>query len=153
MASAKSIAKNVHEEGTVPRRANAYRVIGPKRIDGLVSELKRGVEIGRYDMFVRKSGLPPIDVNDVIQLRPRTLVRRRKEGRLSQAESERLYRLSVVFEKAVELHEGKVDEARHWMSTPKAALAGQTPLEMCATEVGAREVEDLIGLLEYGVFS
>jgi putative toxin-antitoxin system antitoxin component (TIGR02293 family) len=153
MASGKSIAYRNQPRAAALRGARGYRVIGVKRIDGLVSELKRGVEISRYDTFVRKSGLPTKEDNQVIQLRPRALVRRRKEGRLSQAESERLYRLSVVFEKAVELHEGKVDEARTWMSTPRAALAGQTPLEMCATEVGARGVEDLIGRLEHGVFS
>ncbi len=33
------------------------------------------------------------------------------------------------------------------------ALAGRKPIEFARTEVGAREVEDLIGRLEYGVFT
>jgi len=32
-------------------------------------------------------------------------------------------------------------------------LGGETPLEYAETEVGAREVEDLLGRIEYGVYS
>ncbi len=73
--------------------------------------------------------------------------------RLAKEESERLLRLSSIFEKAVELFEGDVSGAVNWLTTPKRALEGQTPLQYARTEVGAREVENLIGRLEHGVFS
>jgi uncharacterized protein (DUF2384 family) len=37
--------------------------------------------------------------------------------------------------------------------TAKKALENQTPLEYSRTELGAREVENLIGRLEHGVFA
>lgn len=43
--------------------------------------------------------------------------------------------------------------ARAWLSTPAPALANRTPVEVAATDVGAREVESLIDRLEHGVFS
>lgn len=72
--------------------------------------------------------------------------------RLSTAESDRLVRLARLFAAAEALHEGNTDAARRWMESPKTALGGVTPLAYARTEVGAREVENLIGRLEHGVF-
>jgi uncharacterized protein (DUF2384 family) len=36
---------------------------------------------------------------------------------------------------------------------PQRALGGAVPLEIAKTEVGAREVEQIIGRLEQGVFT
>jgi putative toxin-antitoxin system antitoxin component (TIGR02293 family) len=72
---------------------------------------------------------------------------------LAPEESERLLRISSVFEKAVELFDDDVASAVQWLTTPKKALDGEMPLRYARTEPGAREVEGLIGRLEYGVFS
>lgn len=55
--------------------------------------------------------------------------------------------------KVIELFDGDTKAAMTWMSTPRAALANQTPHEYSRTEEGAREVKDLIGRIEHGVFS
>ncbi|MBI1901667.1 MAG: DUF2384 domain-containing protein [Planctomycetia bacterium] len=65
-------------------------------------------------------------------------------------ESER--RFALLLNKAAVLFEGNVEAARKWLSSPCKGLAGRSPMEMAETEVGAREVEDLIGRLEHGVF-
>ena len=43
--------------------------------------------------------------------------------------------------------------AMEWLEAPARALAGHTPLQFARSEIGAREVEDLIGRLEHGVLS
>lgn len=90
---------------------------------------------------------------EVIGIPERTLARRKAAGRLAPEESERLLRISSIFEKAVDLFEGEVASAVNWLSTPKRTLENQSPLQYARTEVGAREVENLIGRLEHGVFS
>lgn len=67
-------------------------------------------------------------------------------------ESERLLRVASAFQKAVEVLED-IDAARRWFSAPKKALGGLTPLKYCDTDVGAREVEALLGRIDHGVFS
>ena len=67
-------------------------------------------------------------------------------------ESERVLRLGILFDRAVEVL-GSGEGARQWFGTPKKALGGQSPLEYSDTEPGARQVEDLLGRLEHGVFS
>ena len=54
--------------------------------------------------------------------------------------------------KAVEVLESQ-ENARRWLSAPHVGLGGAVPLEYAATEVGAREVDDLLGRIEYGVYS
>ena len=43
--------------------------------------------------------------------------------------------------------------ARDWLAKPARALDGETPIEHADTEAGAREVENLIGRLEHGVYT
>jgi putative toxin-antitoxin system antitoxin component (TIGR02293 family) len=53
---------------------------------------------------------------------------------------------------AAEVLEGE-DNARRWLTSPQHGLAGATPLDYATTEAGAREVEDLLGRIEFGVYS
>jgi hypothetical protein len=43
--------------------------------------------------------------------------------------------------------------ARAWLAAPQVGLGGESPLAYAETEVGAREVEDLLGRIEYGVLA
>ena len=45
-----------------------------------------------------------------------------------------------------------VDDGRRWLRSPALGLGGAVPLEF-KTEVGAREVENLLGRIEHGVYS
>lgn len=89
----------------------------------------------------------------MIGIPERTLARRKTAGRLAPGESERLLRIANLFERCVELFDGDVAAAVNWLTTPNQALHQEAPLTAARTEFGAREVEDLIGRLEHGVFS
>jgi putative toxin-antitoxin system antitoxin component (TIGR02293 family) len=99
------------------------------------------------------TGFAPSAIATAIDIPERTLARRRATGRLAPDESERLFRISTVFEKAVALFEGDVPAAINWLTTPKRAIGHQTPWDYSRFEPGAREVENLIGRLEHGVFT
>jgi putative toxin-antitoxin system antitoxin component (TIGR02293 family) len=73
------------------------------------------------------------------------------EGRLQPDESDRLVRAARIFAQAVGLFEGDEEAARRWLTSPQPALGGSTPWDYAATEIGAREVENLIGRLEHGI--
>ena len=79
--------------------------------------------------------------------------RRKASGKLTTEESERLLRIAGIFEDAVDLFEGDVPAAVNWLTTPRKALGDRPPLSYARTEPGAREVENLIGRLEHGIFS
>lgn len=119
----------------------------------VVRAVQEGFPYAALTRFHEASGLAIGSIADLVRIPQRTLMRRKAAGRLHSDESERLLRMSGIFEKAVELFEGDAAQARRWLATPSRVLGGQTPLEFAQTEVGAREVEDLIGRLEHGVFT
>jgi putative toxin-antitoxin system antitoxin component (TIGR02293 family) len=109
-----------------------------------------------YDVFERlreNSGLSADDVVAWLQLAPRTLTRRKQQGSFAPDESDRILRAARVLGRAIELFDGDREAAVDWLKTPQRALAGIAPLDIARTEVGAREVENLIGRIEHGVFS
>ncbi len=46
-----------------------------------------------------------------------------------------------------------LESAADWLRSENLSLGGRTPLEYADTEIGAREVENLLGRIEYGVYS
>ena len=123
------------------------------RTDRLVCRIEAGLPFKALESLATLSGLPITLVASTLGIPERTLARRKAAGRFAPDESERLLRISTMFEKAVELFEGDVSGAVTWLTSPKRAFGRQTPLAYSRTELGAREVENLIGRLEHGVFS
>ena len=119
----------------------------------LVERVEEGLSYRELEQLRESVGLSREEISDLVQIRPRTLDRRKKEGRLHPDESDRVLRAARVFGRAITLFEGNAGGALGWLSSPQKALGGAVPLEMARTEIGAREVEDLIGRLEQGVFS
>ena len=139
--------------GANPRpRGWSLRLRQPRTVD-LIRAVERGFPITRLAHFQKVSGLSLARIAQCAGIPRRTISRRQREGRLDAAESERLLRLSRTFELAVELFDGDIEAARHWLERPQRALGGERPIEFAAMEVGAREVENLIGRLEHGVFT
>jgi len=155
-----TIGELAHLEHHAPRRRRLrFRVRGeslglkPTRTDQLVGEIEAGLSFRALESLADLSGLSVPLIASTLGIPERTLARRKADGRFAPDESERLLRLSILFEKAVELFEGNVTGAVGWLTHPQRALSCQTPLAYSRTELGAREVENLIGRLEHGVFS
>src|SRR5207244_10360328 len=81
-----------------------------------------------------------------------TLHRRKAGGKLGPVESDRVVRFARLMGRAIEVLESE-ENARQWLTSPQFGLGGAVPLDYAETEVGAREVEDLLGRIEYGVYS
>ena len=122
-----------------------------KSVSGLIQKVEQGFSYGAVEKFRKHLCLNLKQVADAIQITPKTLERRKKEGKLHSAESEKLLRYTRLFEMAVALFEGDEREAVEWLNAPNYGLRNVSPLKFAKTEVGAREVEALIVRLEHGV--
>ena len=91
---------------------------------------------------------------DAIGISLRTFQRFKVEpgGTLSREQSDRAWRLSELLVKAIELF-GSKEEAERWFDTPAPALDRRRPIELMTSSVGARMVEQLLGRIEYGVYT
>jgi putative toxin-antitoxin system antitoxin component (TIGR02293 family) len=105
--------------------------------------------LGRVGAFL---GLRPAKVGSLVNINEKTLERRLKaHARLKPDESERVARLMRIISLAAAVLESD-EHARVWLKRPLRELGGRTPLQMTATEPGAREVERVLGRIEHGVF-
>jgi putative toxin-antitoxin system antitoxin component (TIGR02293 family) len=150
----------------VPADARTLEIDSPKRapVQGrslglrlrskasVIDQIKRGLGVAALERLGRELQITTRQLADVASITKRTLARRKLEGKLQPLESERVYRIAAVFDRAVDVL-GDAEHARQWLKTPRTALRGETPLRHADTEVGAREVEELLGRLEHGVFS
>ena len=135
------------------RTPGASLGLQPISTSKLIEELEAGLSFEAFEKLEANSGLSMTLLATLIGIPDRTLSRRKSAGRLGPEESERLLRISNIFEKAVDLFEGNPEAAVQWLTTPKKALGGHQPIQYSRTELGAREVENLIGRIEHGVFA
>lgn len=120
---------------------------------GLLRSIEHGLPYSAFERLVANTAIPSDEALVLVNIPQRTLTRRKREGRFRQDESDRLVRASRLFGRALGLFEGNRDAAKRWLSEPQKALGGEVPLVLARTEVGALEVERLMGRLEHGVFS
>jgi putative toxin-antitoxin system antitoxin component (TIGR02293 family) len=141
---------------TPPRKISNMRGIslGLKLRDtnAVIGRLKEGLTIEQFEHLCEAMDLSPLRLAAAAGIAPRSFARRKREGVLQPDESERVFRFSALFDTAVEVF-GDIDAARRWFKEPLRTLHGQSPLDYADTEPGAREVEDILGRLEHGVFS
>lgn len=100
--------------------------------------------------LMRASGLSLKELANALDLSPRSLQRRR--GRLARFESDRLYRLARIVALADE-YLGDHERAMNWLKRPNRALGGAAPIAAIDTELGARQVENILGRIAYGGIS
>ena len=118
----------------------------------LADKVASGFDYRAFLRFQQVTKMSTTQLADLLSIPDRTLSRRKSEGRLHPDESDRLLRLARVVDLALGLFEGDKSAAQNWLMLSNDALGGKTPIELSKTEVGAREVENLINRLEHGLF-
>ena len=153
-----------NEKKTVERADHKPSV--PGRLRGGERRIRRREESGAVTIKTVRQGLPTevfktlaanLEMSDrqlagALKIPNRTLDRRLKEGVFSPEESDRLARVAKILKRAHEVF-GNPEKARGWMNTQLAAFDGETPLQRADTFLGATQVEDVLGRIDYGVYT
>ena len=94
-----------------------------------------------------------VERSDVRMIIPdRTLDRRISAGEpLKPEEADGIARLVRIVTYARKVFTGE-DMANEWLRSPNPELDNEVPIRMSATDLGAREVEAVLGRIEHGVF-
>lgn len=122
---------------------------GLTRIDRVLD----GLPVTAFYRFSEASGVSHAKLASAIGISIRTVQRRSESGgSLAAGQPERLVRLADLYSRASETI-GSDALARHWMQTPRKTFGGRTPSELAGSELGAREVENLLLRIEDGIFS
>src|SRR5215475_7207004 len=114
--------------------------------------IREGFRPAVVEQLMRASGLTLKELATALDLSPRSLQRRRRSGRLARYESDRLYRLARIVALADQFL-GDHEKAIRWLKRPNHTLGGISPLGALDTELGARQVENILGRIAYGGIS
>jgi putative toxin-antitoxin system antitoxin component (TIGR02293 family) len=118
----------------------------------MIEKVRDGLPLSEFHALREMLGLSEERLAGLLGLSRATLHRRKLGGTLDRAASDRLVRYARLLSRA-EAALGSVASARSWLAAPALAFHGECPLDFADTEVGAREVEALLGRIEHGVFS
>jgi putative toxin-antitoxin system antitoxin component (TIGR02293 family) len=118
----------------------------------LIRQIQKGLRFCELETLQNSIDMPFEQLAAKLSISRSTLQRRKAAGRLSPDESDKVMRLSRLLEHATKVF-GDIEKARAWLKFPQRGLGGAVPLDYAETEVGAREVDNLLGRIDYGVYS
>jgi putative toxin-antitoxin system antitoxin component (TIGR02293 family) len=118
----------------------------------LRERIKRGLPYRALESVRERLRLSVPEAASVLHMPPRTLARRRQTRKLDGDESDRLYRIARVAAQAFAVFSTE-DDAATWLRRPNRALNGESPIHLLDTDVGARQVEDVLGRIAHGIVS
>ena len=118
----------------------------------IIRRIRKGLPMAEFRALAEWLKVTEEELAPLVGISRATFHRRRKAGHLESPESEKLIRFARLLTRATEVLEDE-EAAREWLKTPAVAFGGESPLSFADTEIGAREVEFLLGRLEHGVFS
>jgi len=124
----------------------------PQSSAKLIAKIKEGLPVKAFNRLCNNLDISEKALAKTLNIAISTLARRKKTGRMTFGESERIYRIAKIYDRVVEVF-GDREMGRKWLKDPAWALGDITPLEFAETELGAQEVDDLLGRIEHGVFT
>lgn len=133
--------------------------LGGKRVLGrslandrdLRDAIREGFPHAVLGELMQASGLTLKELAVALDLSTRSL-QRRSRGRLARFESDRLYRMARLLALARGTL-GDAARASRWLKRTNRALGGVAPIAAIDTELGARQVENILGRIAYGGMS
>ena len=126
-------------KGRTPRTAGEMR-----------EHIERGLPYRSFESVRERLQLTVPEAVKVLRLPARTLARRREARKLGADESDRLVRLARIAAHAATVF-GSEEKAAAWLHRPNRALHGEIPIDLLDTDVGVRQIEDVLGRIGHGV--
>ena len=118
----------------------------------LIRRIQRGLSFRELQQLQDGLDLPLEELATKLTISRSTLQRRKAAGRLTPQESDKVVRFGRLLKQAADLF-GSAERGRAWLKFPQRGLGGAVPLDYAQTEVGASEVERLLGRIQYSVYT
>lgn len=161
MAIPHSAAASVRSLATAEIDTQALGLLGLKPAKGgpnkarlaLLERVRSEVTYLSLEKLRRRLALSREKFASVLGVSGRTLSRHgHRSRRVDPAVAERSFRIARIQALAEYVLED-VQAGQEWLDHPQPGLGGRIPRDVLASEFGAREVEDLLNRIEYGVYT
>lgn len=108
-----------------------------------IAALSAGLPLSSWHNVTAALQVSDQQLADAVSISVSTLTRRKREGRFTPEESERLLRLAGLAAKAAAVFTSP-ERVRAWFTAPNQQLDGETPLGYAKTSIGANEVDRVL---------
>ena len=112
--------------------------------------IEEGIPYQAVHKFQKYSGINDLKMAEFMSITPKTF--RRRNSRFNPTESNRAYVLAKITIEAEEAI-GDKEGALNWLNEKQPALGGRIPYQLLSTSAGAQVVSELLGRINYGVYS
>lgn len=121
-------------------------------LDDLRGAVKAGLPYASLEALISKFGLGRDEASAALHLPYRTIARRKKEQKLQADESDRVRRFARVTTQATATFGGD-EKAVQWLRRPNRVLGNKPPLDLLDSDIGIRQVEEVLGRIAHGIAS
>ena len=119
----------------------------------LVKLMEVGLPVRELTVLQASLAVPVERLAPMLGISKATFHRSKGAGsKLNPAVSDRVVRFARLLGQAVKVF-GGLEDAKQWLNSPQFGLGGALPLDYAKTEIGVREVENLLGRIAYGVYT
>jgi putative toxin-antitoxin system antitoxin component (TIGR02293 family) len=118
----------------------------------LIRIAREGLPVRALTQLMQYLELSPSELRWLMDMSQSTFQRRKKSKLLTTAEGERLVQLYQLIQKGLEIFEDKEDFL-DWFKSRNQALGDVKPMELLRSQLGMHEVSELLGRIEYGIYS
>lgn len=123
------------------------------KVGDVIEIMEMGMPVNELDALQASLAISGEKLAEMVGISKATLHRHKGTGdTLELVTADRVVRYARLMGKAAQVF-GDEEDARKWLKSSQFGLGGAIPLDYAKTEVGAREVENLLGRIEYGVYS
>lgn len=142
-----------HDDNTGAPIHGAHKIFSD--LNAFIELIRTGLPVYELDHLQASLDVPNDALGPMLGISRSTINRikgKGRESRLDPTTSDKVVRFARLMGKAVNVF-GNPEDARKWLSSPQFGLGGAIPFDYAITELGAREVENLLGRIEHGVYS
>lgn len=111
-----------------------------------------GVSKSALERLKSTTNLDYDQLASILSVARATLINKKGTEKFNSTLSEKIVGLADIYSYGYEVFEDEV-RFNQWIFRPNQALNGQTPFDLIDNQFGREEVKDLIGRIDYGVYS
>ncbi|MFY7651804.1 MAG: type II toxin-antitoxin system Xre/ParS family antitoxin [Chitinophagaceae bacterium] len=117
-----------------------------------MQQIQAGISKKALEQFKNRASLDYDKLAKLLAVTRVTLINKPTAEKFNTVLSERILALADIYSYGYDVFEDE-QKFNQWMFTENKALAGKTPFEVCNNQFGREEVKNIIGRIEYGVYS
>ena len=128
-----------------------HQYANPSDFD-LLQLARKGISKKSLLALARKISLTIEEVASILHISERTLQRYTPQTLIRTEYADRAIELALLYERGIEVL-GNEKAFSSWIKSPNYALGGEIPFNLLDTRIGFTMVLNILGRIEYGVFS